>query len=76
MFIDFIIFNDPSYKDYEIDWDTYTISISEKCTSPGFIIGVYIDMEYVNNVRIHHNFADGWNNPDNFRTSSRIGHID
>ena len=76
LFIDFIIFNDPSYKDYEIDWDTYTIKISEKCTSPGFIIGVYIDMEYVNNVRIHHNFADGWDNPDNFRTSSRIGHID
>ena len=76
LFIDFIIYNDETYRSYEVDWDKYIIHISEKCTYPGFIIGVYIDMSYVNNVRIHHNFNEGWDNPDSFRTTSRIGKID
>jgi len=76
LFIDFIIFNEDGFKSYDLDWDTNTITITDKCTHPGFVIGVYIDLAYVNEVKIHHNFADGFNNPDSFRTSSRIGHID
>jgi len=75
LFMDFIIFNENSFKSYDIDWATNTIKISEKCTHPGFVIGVYVDLGYVNDIKTHHNFADGFNNPDSFRTSDRIGKI-
>ena len=76
LFIDFIIFNGEGCKNYEIDWSKNELTITEFCDHPGFVIGVYVDLAYVNEVKIHHNFADGFNNPDSFRTSSRIGHID
>ena len=76
LFLDFIIFNDDSFKGYEIDWASNKLTLTEKCTHPGFIIGIYADMSYINNVRIHHNFADGFEAPDNFRTTSRIGKIE
>lgn len=76
LFIDFIIFNNYSFKDYEIDWDKNEIVLKEKCTHPEFIIGIYCNMEYVNNVRIHHNGNDGYQAPDSFRTTSRVGKID
>ena len=76
LFLDFIIFNDGRFKNYELDWDTFTMKITERCTHPGFVIGMYIDMKYVNNVKIHHNFSDGYNAQDSFRTTSRIGNIE
>lgn len=76
LFMDFIIFNNDSFVDYEIDWEKNCLTLTEKCTHPGFIIGIYVDMAYVNNVRIHHNFSNGFEKPDSFRTTSRIGKIE
>lgn len=76
LFIDFIIHNEYDFINYDIDWDNYTLTMKQKVTHPGFVIGIYTDMKYINETKIHHNFADGFNNPDSFRTSSRIGKID
>ena len=76
LFLDFIIFNNDSYKNYELDWERNFLTLTEKCDHPGFIIGIYADMSYINNVRIHHNFADGFESPGNFRTASRINKIE
>ena len=76
LFMDFIIFNDTSYIDYTIDWDTNTLTIPKGRTHPGFIIGIYADLRYINETKIHHNFSDGFQAPDSFRTTSRIGKID
>ena len=76
LFIDFIICNDGKYVDYSIDWSNYNITIKDTCTHPAFVIGMYIDLKYINNVKIHHNFSDGFNSADNFRTASRIGKIE
>ena len=76
LFIDFIIFNNLDYIDYSIDWDKYEISINDKCTDSTFHIGMYVDLKYINNVKIHHNFSDGFNSQDSFRTTSRIGKIE
>ena len=76
LFLDFIILNNDRYVDYEIDWDKFEIKIKEKCLHCGFTIGMYIDMSYINNVKIHHNFSDGYNSADNFRTTSRISKIE
>ena len=76
MFIDFIVYNNTDFKKFHVDWDTNEIVLEEKCTHPGFIIGIYVNMHYVNEVRIHHNNNDGWQAPDSFRTASRIGKID
>ena len=76
IFLDFIIFNNDSYKGYEIDWAHNKLTLTEKCDHPGFIIGIYADMGYINNVKIHHNFADGFESPGNFRTTARINKIE
>ena len=76
LFLDFIIFNNDSYKGYKIDWENNTLTLTEKCDHPGFIIGIYADMGYINNVKIHHNFADGFESPGNFRTTARINKIE
>lgn len=77
LFMDFIIFNNETFVGYDsIDWENNTLTVNEMCTHPGFIIGIYVDMSYVNNVRIHHNFSNGFENPDSFRTTSRIGEIE
>lgn len=75
LFMDFIIFNDGEYRDYILDWDSCSLALKDKVTHPGFIIGIYADMKYVNETKIHHNFSDGFNNKDSFRTSSRVGKI-
>ena len=76
MFIDFLIMNNGTFCDYEIDWDKNIIHIKDKVTHPGFAIGVYCNMKYINELRIHHNFAEGFNSEDSFRTTSRIGKIE
>lgn len=76
LFIDFIVFNNDSFIDYSIDWDKNTLTLKKMCTHPGFIIGIYTDLSYINNVKIHHNFDNGFENPDSFRGSSRIGMIE
>ena len=76
LFMDFIVFNNEGYKSYDIDWDRNVMIVKEKCTHPNFIIGIYTDLKYINEVRIHHNFADGFESHDSFRTTSRINKID
>lgn len=76
LFVDFIIFNDGNFCDYDLDWDRFTMTIKEKTNHPGFVIGMYINMSYVNETRIHHNFAEGFNNPDSFQLTSRIGKLE
>lgn len=76
LFMDFIILNNGEFMDYDIDWSTNSLTLKEKTSYPGFSIGIYVDLGYVNNVKIHHNFADGFNSPDCFRTTSRIGKIE
>ncbi len=76
LFVDFIIFNNDSFVGYDIDWDKNCLTLKEKCNHPGFIIGIYADMGYINNVKIHHNFDNGFESPDSFRTTSRIGKIE
>lgn len=76
LFIDFIIFNDGRFCDYDIDWDKYIITVKNKCTHPGFAIAMYVNMSYVNETKIHHNFAEGFNNPDSFQLTSRIGKLE
>jgi len=75
IFLSFIVFNDIDYKNIDIDWDKNEIVIREQCSHPAFLIGVYADMRYINDTIIHHNQAEGYNNPDSFRQSSRIGKI-
>jgi len=76
LFVDFIVFNDGMFCDYDIDWDRFTMTIKEKTNHPGFVIGMYINMSYVNETKIHHNFAEGFNNPDSFQLTSRIGKLE
>lgn len=75
LFMDFLVFNNTSYVKYKMDWDNNQMIIQSKCTHPGFNIAVYIDMKYVNETRIHHNFSNGFNNPDSFNLTSRIGKL-
>ena len=76
LFVDFIVHNNGSFVDYDIDWSTNSLTLKEKSTQPGFVIGIYTDMSYINNVRIHHNFDGGFQSADSFRTTSRIGKIE
>ena len=76
LFMDFLVFNDDRFQDYDIDWNTNTLTLKNKCIHPSFIIGIYVNMSYVNNTLIHHNFDNGLENPDSFRTTSRIGKIE
>ena len=76
LFLDFVVFNYDGCKDYEIDWVKNTLTLKEKCNHPGFIIGIYADMRYINDVKIHHNFSNGFQSPDSFRTTGRINKID
>lgn len=76
IFLDFLIMNDGQFQDYEIDWDKNIIHLKNKVTHPGFAIGIYANMKYINELKIHHNFAEGWQSPDNFKTTSRIGALE
>lgn len=77
LFIDFIIFNNTNdYVGYTVNWSDYTITINDIVRHPGFTIGVYVDMNYVNNTFIHHDGGDGFNAQDSFRHTSRIGKIE
>ena len=76
IFMDFIVFNNGNFIDYEIDWNNNELIMKEKCTHPSFVLGIYVDMGYVNNTIIHYNGDNGLQSPDSFRTASRIGKID
>lgn len=76
LFLDFIVFNDINRQKFDIDWSKMTLTMKDKCSHPEFAIGVYADMRYINEVKTHHNFAEGFNSADNFRTTSRIAAID
>ena len=75
IFLSFIVTNGINYKNIDVDWNTNELIVKEHCCHPAFLIGVYADMRYINDTIIHHNQAEGYNNPDSFRTSSRIGKI-
>lgn len=76
LFLDFIVHNDLEFQDYDLDWSKYTLKMRNKCSHPEFAIGVYADMRYINEVKIHHNFAEGFDAPDSFRTTARINAIE
>ena len=76
LFLDFIVVNDLEQQEIEIDWSKMTMKMKKVCSHPEFTIGVYADLRYINETKIHHNFAEGFDAPDSFRTTARINAIE
>ena len=51
-FLNFIMFNDSKRLEYKMDWNTLTAHIDEGINVDRTIIGIYIDMRYVNDTII------------------------
>ena len=53
IFLDFKIFNDGRELDYDIDWNTLKCQTKFPAVNNRFPIGIYCDMEYINNTLIY-----------------------
>lgn len=53
VFIDMKIFNDAKEVKFDMDWNIFKCKINSKVTNITLVIGIYIDLEYVNNVLIN-----------------------
>lgn len=52
VFLNFIIFNDSKQLKYTMDWESMTAHIDEGIVVDRTVIGIYVDMKYVNNTII------------------------
>ena len=52
VFLNFIMFNDSKQLDYTMDWGTMTAHIENGIAVDRTIIGIYVDMKYVNDTII------------------------